>query len=132
MYHIALLLRVYAYNGLVKKVLIIDDDFAIQEALKPLFEFENLDAVSVTNALDIDSVDDSPDVILLDINLSGIKGTDLISNIRKNKSLSGAPVIVMSGADDIKEKAEEIKADAFIRKPFNFSDLVSLINKHII
>lgn len=71
-----------------------------------------------------------PDIILLDLMLPMIDGTEVLKYIKTNLLMHNIPVIVVSGLSNEKEKVMclDLGADDYISKPFGFNELVSRIN----
>ena len=69
-----------------------------------------------------------PDLVLLDLNLPGINGIEVLSRIRASEELKSLPVIVLSSSRNEKEMARsrELHADAVWRKPFEISDYIRM------
>lgn len=70
-----------------------------------------------------------PRVILLDLNLPGLSGLDLVKRIRENPFLRYVPVIFFSTSDNPKDvKASlEFGANAYLTKPSGYLNLISCI-----
>ena len=64
------------------------------------------------------------DLIILDLNLPGISGTDLLRHIRKNHP--HVPVLILTARDSIADKVQnfEAGADDYLTKPFSFAELL--------
>ena len=71
-------------------------------------------------------VDEMPDVVLLDINMPGVSGFDILSFIRGREELQHIPVIVMTSSNDAETKlrALQLGATDFLAKPVHESELV--------
>ncbi|MEP6749821.1 MAG: response regulator [Bacteroidota bacterium] len=71
---------------------------------------------------------DFPSLILLDLNMPGIKGLDALIEIRSIKQFNGIPVIILttSSLQSDRKSALENGANCFIHKPDSFTDLVQL------
>jgi DNA-binding response OmpR family regulator len=112
------------------KVAIIEDDLNIINAINVAFEFRWPDVciVSATNGKDgIQMVKkESPDVLILDINLPDISGFDVLKGIRE---FSAVPVIILTvRADDTDVlKGLESGADDYVVKPFNYLTLLARV-----
>ena len=108
------------------KILIIEDELHIREALKANFEISNYDVVSVDNGKDaIESWNKKQcDLILLDIMLPKVDGFTILSHIRKTDA--EVPVIILSAKDQVEDRIHglSLKADDYIVKPFNFKELL--------
>jgi DNA-binding response OmpR family regulator len=66
----------------------------------------------------------SYDLIILDLNLPGMSGTDLLKHIRK--SHPNVPVLILSARDNIADKVKNFEegADDYLTKPFSFAELL--------
>ena len=109
------------------KVLVVDDDKAILTMLHKALKnngIENDLAISGEAALELLEVN-KYDLILLDINMRGINGFEVIQRIR-SKGLT-TPVMVVSGRKEDQDALYglEIGADDYITKPFNPVTLVA-------
>ncbi|GLQ49876.1 response regulator [Dyella flava] len=74
-----------------------------------------------------------PDAVLLDINLPGINGLDVLQRLRGNPQTHDIPVIVLSAhvmEHDIL-KAMEAGANAFVPKPIEFPSLLDALQRVI-
>jgi len=74
-----------------------------------------------------------PDLILLDINLSGINGIDLCNQLKREFSTSNIPVIFISsmGDSELKVKALEAGGVDYVTKPFDQSEILARIKTHL-
>jgi len=70
-----------------------------------------------------------PDMIILDYNMPGLNGMDLLSQLKKNNKVADIPVIMLSTSsrEDFKAKAIELGAVNYITKPSSFTELKSII-----
>lgn len=66
----------------------------------------------------------SYDLIILDLNLPGMSGTDLLKYIRK--SHQHVPVLILTARDNISDKVQNFEegADDYLTKPFSFAELL--------
>ena len=109
-------------------VLMVDDDEGVRSFLRPRLEAANLlvtEASSGEEALRI--VDDSFDLVLLDIGLPGIDGFTVVRVLRERFWF---PIIVVSGsaAEADRVLALEIGADDYVVKPFLPRELVARVH----
>jgi CheY-like chemotaxis protein len=74
-----------------------------------------------------------PKMIFMDIILPDIDGFELCKSIKDNKNLRKIPVyyITCLQEDEVKKRMEDTKADGYIIKPFEYDDIVNLINEYI-
>jgi len=116
----------------VKKVMIADDDPGILDAVSIMLEFEGYDVKSTLNGAELLNMDtDLPDVLLLDIWMSGIDGRDICRQLKQKPVTSGMPVILISASKDIERSALEAGADGFLAKPFEMTDLLDKVATYI-
>ena len=66
----------------------------------------------------------SYDSIILDLNLPGLSGTDLLQRIRKENT--NVPVLILTARDSVADKVRNIEcgADDYLTKPFSFAELL--------
>jgi two-component system KDP operon response regulator KdpE len=110
------------------RILLIDDEVSIQRAVAPLLRsrgYEMEVAGTGSEALKM-FADRPPDLIVLDLGLPDIEGTEVCRRIRAQSPL---PIIVLSarGAEADKVSALELGADDYITKPFGPEELVARI-----
>jgi DNA-binding response OmpR family regulator len=111
------------------RILVVEDDPAVQKALRRLFETEGY---AVETQSDGKSALDSfrasaPAAIVLDLRLPKVSGRDVCKEI---KSIApGLPVVVLSAASDVSDKVLllELGADDYVTKPFSPRELLARI-----
>lgn len=113
------------------KVLVVDDDSGIGEMLKTLLEFYGFE-VTVTEIPDTAEnliAEKQIDVVMLDMLISGVNGTDVCSRLRNNEDTKNIPILMMSALHNAGDKCKEAGADDFIAKPFEMDELISKIRE---
>lgn len=114
----------------LKKIMIADDDPGIVDAIEMLLEFEGYEVTSTVDGADVlDLKDDLPDLLLLDIWMSGEDGRDICKKLKQLDATKNIPVIMISASRDIKESAIAAGADDFLAKPFEMNDLLDKIKR---
>ena len=112
----------------MQKIMVIEDDTAIQEELALLLENEGYMPLVVTNFTDIpgQAVLERPDLILLDIGLPGRDGFSLCAALRK---AIPAPVIFVTSRDASTDevRALSLGGDDYITKPYSVPVLLARI-----
>jgi CheY-like chemotaxis protein len=70
-----------------------------------------------------------PDLILLDLNMPRMDGREALSMIKSNPTLRSIPVVVLTTSSDEGDivKSYTLGANSYIKKPVNFSDLISIV-----
>ena len=110
-----------------KPVLIVEDDFVNRELLNAYLqqEYEILCAETAEEALRIiHGNSETLSLVLLDLNLPGMKGLDLLREIKKDIDLSRIPVIVLTS--DTESEVDSLNAGAsdFIPKPYPRHEII--------
>lgn len=112
-----------------KKILIVEDDAFIVEALSMVLSDEGYDVASSTDGEIFSKPHfEHPDLILLDIRLSGIDRRDLCKWIKEHPDMKHIPVILLSGNRDIESIHKECGAEDYMVKPFDLTALLSKIS----
>ncbi|WP_177161126.1 response regulator [uncultured Fusobacterium sp.] len=111
-----------------KKILIIEDEKVIQNFLSLSLKSKKYEPIIAENGLLGISLfmSHNPDLILLDLGLPDIDGTEVLKQIR---SSSDIPIIIISARGQEREKvnALDLGADDYITKPFNIEELFARI-----
>jgi len=112
------------------RILVLDDDPDIGTMIKMMLEYKGY-MVTVSDRADMAQQvlhNGKVDLIIMDMLLSGVNGTDLCVDLKKNPSTSRIPVIMISAHPNAKEICLEAGADEFISKPFDMNDILSKID----
>jgi two-component system, OmpR family, alkaline phosphatase synthesis response regulator PhoP len=115
------------------RILLVEDDPAVREIFKTIFEREGMavDAVGDgESALRRFSSFNSPDLVVLDIMLPGIDGISVCQEIRRT---SNVPVVMLTARDGERDVVVglEVGADDYVIKPVNPAELVSRVRAHL-
>jgi CheY-like chemotaxis protein len=99
-------------------VLVLDDDVGVLEGFRALCEDTGLDVYTTSSLLDFHSLvaRHNPDLILVDINMEGLKGDEIVSVARDR--LHSATMVLFSGIGrlELKELTHASGADGFLSK----------------
>lgn len=112
------------------KILIIEDNIQITEAISLCFELRlpEFSVISTTEGNRSTEIvqNESPDIVILDLNLPDVDGFNVLHDIR---SFSNVPIIILSVNDDEihKVKAFELGADDYIAKPFSHVEFLARV-----
>jgi len=112
-------------------VLICDDVPAVRTMMRRLLEREGIKVAGLaSNAEEVLTQYESsaPDVVLLDLNMPGANGLDLLRSLRTLDAQ--ASVVICSGAGDseMRTEAQALGAADWVLKPIYTSSLVALMN----
>jgi DNA-binding response OmpR family regulator len=113
----------------MKKILIIEDDLAIQKGVKDNLELENYEVMTESDGeagLQA-AIKQLPDLIILDLNLPSKSGYDICRELRS--SGNNVPIIMLSARAEEADKVLglELGADDYVTKPFSIRELLSRI-----
>jgi DNA-binding response OmpR family regulator len=115
---------------MAKKILVADDDPAILDAIRMILEMEEYDVSTSVDGETIYKMENEyPDLLLLDIWMSGEDGRDICRFLKSNPKTKNIPVILISASRDIMKSAKEAGADDFLAKPFEMDDLLNKVAK---
>lgn len=114
------------------KVLIIDDDKDIAELISLILKKELIDTKIINNPLLVlnDIEHNNYDLIILDIMMPGISGTELCTKIRDKIT---CPIIFLSAKRELIDKmvGYEVGGDDYITKPFDNTELVLKVKSYL-
>lgn len=112
----------------VKKILVADDDLAICEAVQFMLEEEGYRVETMLRGERLYKLDkELPDLLLLDIWLSGQDGREICKYLKRKASTKHMPIIMISASRDMAESVNHAGADDFLAKPFKIDDLLDKI-----
>jgi adenylate cyclase len=121
--------RVHRRTG---HILVVDDDALNRRLLTATLAKEGIRTTSATDgAQALDAIrEDPPDVVLLDIEMPGIDGFEVLERIKGDEAVRHLPVIMISGLGDTESvvRCLEIGADDFLPKPFDAAILRARVN----
>jgi two-component system, OmpR family, KDP operon response regulator KdpE len=110
------------------RILLVDDEVAIQRAVAPLLRSRGYEVDVVGTGLEaVNAVaDHTPDLIVLDLGLPDLEGTEVCRRIRKQTK---APIVILSARAEEAEKvaALDLGADDYVTKPFGPEELLARI-----
>lgn len=112
------------------KVLVVDDDEAIGEFVGWVLTDEGHEVATAENGAEALKVLEqmTPDVILLDMRMPVMDGWQFADAYRKGPYIA-APIVVVTAARDVTERAAEISADGYLGKPFDIDELLSTVKR---
>lgn len=112
-----------------RRVLIADDEPDSAELLALILGFTGYDvtrAYDGAQALEL-AKSEKPDVILLDVRMPKLYGSDVARRLKADPELSQKIVILFSSADEDEVRWREAGADAFLRKPIDIRNLPEFV-----
>ncbi len=123
-------------NKDVKTVLVVEDEQALQEAIKLKLQKEGIDAVAVSSGEDALSYlkKGKPSLVWLDILLPGMNGLEVLRAIREEYKMEKLPVIIISvsaGQEKIKQALSLGAVDYIVKSGYNLVDIINKVKKYL-
>lgn len=116
-----------------KRILVADDDPSILDVLEIMLAEIGGYLVETTasgnSVLELE--DNLPDLILLDLWMSGMDGREICTKLKSQDNTKTIPVIIFSANRDIQTIAETAGADDYIAKPFQMNELLEKVRNCI-
>lgn len=114
-----------------RRVLVVEDDSDIATLLSEILENEGYAAVAVSDNDDLKGqLDPRPDLIILDLRLTRGSADQILRSVRA-RGLGDVPVVLLSAAGDLPERAKELGVSAFLAKPFELEELLVVVHSFI-
>ena len=108
-----------------RKILVADDDPAILEVISLILEDAGYEVKTTVDGQTVQLAQEYvPDLILLDLWMSGMDGRNICKNLKDDKSTKHIPIIMISANKDTEKIAKEAGANDFLAKPFDMKDLL--------
>lgn len=115
-----------------KRILVVDDDIAIGEVLQLMLEGAGYEVEIQTDGHAAEVLAEPfPDLLFLDIRVSGIDGRAICHQLKSQESTCHIPIILLSAHQDTQRIARESEADDFLAKPFQMESVLSLAAKYL-
>jgi CheY-like chemotaxis protein len=115
------------------RVLVVEDDTDVREALLMLLEQEGISALGAANGLDaIDRIEAGfrPRLILLDLMMPVMDGEHFLRLRLNDARLREIPVVVVSAVQKMRVDPAELNVDAIIRKPVDPARIIATVRKY--
>ena len=112
-----------------KKILVVDDEPDILEFLQIIFEEEGFVVATTEKGEYLEKLNNGglPDIILLDMLLSGKDGREIVKSLKSREKTKHIPVIMFSAHPGAGQTALAAGADDFVEKPFDIDVLLQKI-----
>jgi CheY-like chemotaxis protein len=115
------------------RVLVVDDDGDIRDALKEILEDEGY-AVGVAGngaeALSVLRAGPRPNLVLLDLMMPVMNGWQFRAEQKRDPVLADIPVVVITADAHVGDKSSQIGAEGFLKKPIQLVDLLRTIERY--
>jgi DNA-binding response OmpR family regulator len=115
------------------KILVVEDDPATSRLVDYTLRHEGYEVITAFNGLDglRKALNESPDLVVLDVMLPGLDGFEICNRLRANQSTAKLPILMLSAKAQEIDKTTGLKvgADEYLAKPAAPADIVSHVGK---
>lgn len=112
-------------------VLIADDSLVVRAVVRARLEDEGYDVVEADNgdAAFAMCVQSPPDVVLLDVEMPGLDGHQVLAKLKRDEALTDIPVVFLTGRTSMDDMVAGLRAGAhdYLKKPFEAAELVARV-----
>jgi CheY-like chemotaxis protein len=113
-------------------ILVVEDDPHVARLISLVLKRQGIqvEIVAEGNAALERAKSRRPAMIFADLTIQGMDGETLCSHLKTFDETRTIPYVILSGDRDIAQKARKCGADDYLGKPFEFSDLLRLVDKY--
>ena len=120
---------------MTKNILVVDDDVDILDAIEWMLEdagylVQTADRGDYAENLPVVGAN-LPDLIILDVLLSGKDGRTICKLLKSEPSTRQIPIVMVSAHPSAASSARAVGADDFVAKPFDIDELLSTVERHL-
>ncbi len=108
-------------------MVVVEDDGDIALLLSDILESEGFAPVAVRDAAGLnEQLDPPPDLVVLDLRLGHGGPEQILSSLRVH-GMSDVPVLLLSAATDLPERARALGISSYLAKPFELEELLVVV-----
>lgn len=111
----------------MSKILVVDDDIAINELIKVNLDLWGYDVVNAYDGIQGFTLakQESPDLVVLDVMMPDVDGYTVAKRIRENSSTKDIPILMLTALGQLEDKVKgfDIGVDDYLVKPFEMEEL---------
>ena len=121
-----------------RPILLVEDDADIRGMIAQLLELEGYEVLVSANGMDGLQIlreregPARPGLILLDLMMPVMNGWQFRAEQARDPALDRIPVVVMSGDGRVTERAPQVRAASFLKKPVDLEVLLETIKKYVL
>ena len=113
--------------------MVVDDDLVLIRTVEALLMKEGFEVITQTDGISalIKIKEQRPDLVILDIMMPKMDGFNVCRILKFDEKYQSIPILILTAREkpEDKEMAQEVKADAFMVKPFRHEQLLEEINR---
>lgn len=111
----------------MKRIVVVDDEPAVGEAVRDLLAAEGYDIETPCDARSAlpEILRAAPDLVILDVKMPGMSGWEFCSLLRRQSATRTVPVLFLTGRQDVRDRitAMQVGGSDYLAKPFGAEDL---------
>ncbi len=119
----------------VVRILIVENSQFFMPVLSEFFNTSGYDFLAATDGIDAIKVigETSPNLVLMDLYMSGMNGDECCKKIKSNPSTKGIPVIIVTPSDKAEdiEKCKNSGCDDYVTKPISMISLLKKVKQYL-
>ena len=116
-----------------QRILVVDDDDDIRLLLAKILRKEGYRVIEVSNAAAAETaaLNETPDLVLMDIGMPGVDGLTAVWSMRERPELAEVPVVIVSAYDsfDLRAEATAEGCKGYLTKPLDPEMLISKVHE---
>ena len=111
-----------------KTVMVVDDNEGILDIMRFMLEHDGYIVITANDGHYVRNLKAPlPDLLFLDIMLSGTDGTELCRELKDNKKTCDLPILILSANNQIQDISKACGADGYLSKPFDKKKMLELV-----
>jgi len=112
-------------------VIVVEDDGDIAALLTDILETEGYASVAVGDSVALDGeLDPRPDLVVLDLRLIR-GGADHILESLRARGMDDVPILLLSAATDLPDRARELGVTQYLAKPFELDEFLVIVRRMV-
>lgn len=117
---------------MTKRIVIAEDDPGVSDALQMILEDAGYEVEIMVDGTPVYQLHHPlPELLLLDIWLSGTDGREICKFLKGQETTQHLPIILLSAQRGIQAMAKEVGADNYLAKPFEMDGLLALVKQYM-
>ncbi len=114
-----------------KKIFVVDDDPGILEVITIILSDKGYIVTSISDGQQLfkELKKQTPDLLFLDIWISGSDGREITKKLKSDAETKDIPIVIVSALNETEKIAKDIGADGFLEKPFDIDKLLDIVGK---
>jgi DNA-binding response OmpR family regulator len=112
-------------------VIVVEDDGDIAAMLTDILEAEGYAPIAVSDSTALNGkLDRRPDLVVLDLRLSRGGPDSILSSLRA-RGMGDVPILLLSAATDLPERARELGIARYLAKPFELQEFIVIVGEMV-